>query len=428
MKQMNVFWLCLFAISLVISEPTSANTVEIKPILSLKMNYSDNILFSEGQVDTDLITTVSGGLAIRQKTEKMNANFEANLNQVLYQEFDELNSLDNTFSGAVNYRLTHRLGINASGRYRKDSQRDRETDTTGLLVSGDRISTNLSISTNYFFSETLQGDITLNLGAVETDESDQNEDNDQFGIDISFSKNLSQWFNNTTGLLNLNYLHYTSNVGSVTRGSVLTAGGDVSLISSSHQKYASDIFQFSTGFSKELTSKYIIYCMAGASYTKIYETLTEQSIEATEEGTIQEWEPQHTDGKDTIWGGVLSSGINYTGFYYNMGLSLSQDIRGASGTNGAVQRSSVSGNIHRKVTDNLTLSVNASCYLNWNKRKTQSDTKDFTLNFQPGFKYKFTRDFILTGGYGFTYVRDMEDQTTRTRNMIYLIFQKEFEL
>ena len=407
-----------------ISPSTSADPFKIKPLLSLKLEYSDNILFSLNQPDTDLISTASGGVTVGKKTELLNANIQAKVNKLLYNDFDELNSLDNLFSGQLNYKVTQRLGMGAQARYVEDSRRDQDTETTGLLISGQRKSTNFSLLSGYLFSETLKGDITLGYGSVETKAISSTENNDQFQVDITFSKNLSQLFKNTTGIFNISYLHYNSDIDSFSAETVVADGADAYLISSTTQQYKSDIFQASTGFSKDISEIYNIYFMGGGSYTRTNEILDGNQIV---EDTI--WtNSTHSNQKDHIWGGVLSTGLNYNGIYYDMGLSLSQDMRGASGTNGAVQRSSVSGNIHKKVTSNLSLSLESSYYLNRNKRKTETDTDELTLNLQTGFKYRFVRDFTLSGVYRFTSVENREDCTTRKRNMIYLIFQKAFEL
>ena len=229
----------------------SAGPTKIVPFVSLTQEYSDNIFFSSNNAQEDFITTVSGGLSIKQKKEVIDLGFNARFDKLLYWDFSDWDSLDMFFSGNVNYRATERLGIGASAQYSEDSRRDRETDTTGLLVTGDRETARFSLSSNYLFSEILKGDITLGYGSVAVEEAGRIEDNDDFRVDISFSKNLSQTFTNTTGLLNISYLRYTADIDTISAGAVFT--------SNVFQEYTSDIFQFSTGFSKDITELYNIY-------------------------------------------------------------------------------------------------------------------------------------------------------------------------
>ena len=398
--------------------PVKADPTKIVPFVFFKQEYSDNILFSSNNEEADLITTISGGLAIKHKTEVIDAVFSARLDKSLYLDFDGLDSLDKFFSGNVNYRVTEKLGVGAQAQYSEDSRRDRESDTTGLLLSGDRETARFSLSSDYLFSETTKGDITLGYGLVKVEEINRTEDNDDFRVDISFSKNLSRTFKNTTGLLNFNYLRYTTDIQTITPGAVFT--------STLFQEYISDIFQFSTGFSKDITELYNIYCLVGGSYSQTTEGLrSRQALTGT--GTLVS-DVVSPEQDDNTWGGLISTGLKYNGLYYDMGLSLSRDMRGASGTNGAVQRSSIAGNIYGKLTEKFVFTLDASCYLNENERKNQADTEELTFNIQPGFRYEFANDFTLSSFYRFTIVEDRQNSITRERNMIYILLKKEFEL
>ena len=417
MKRFGVI-LFVAGVFLAAAFPVSAGTVRVAPILSVEQEYSDNILFSSNFEEEDFITTISGGVEIQQKTERINAGLYAHLDQLLYWEFDKLNSLDKFFSGDVKYKTTEQLNLGATALYSQDSRRDRDTDTTGLLITGDRETARVSFLSDYLFSETTKGEITLGYGRVEIDDIWRTEGDDDFKVDISFSKNLNHRFKNTTGLLNLGYLRYVSDIETLSTGGGLT--------SQLFQKNDSDILQFSTGFLKDITEIYTVYCQLGASYTFTSEEVRfRQTLSGTD---IVLGDVSTPEVDDNRLGGVFNVGVNYDGLYYDMGLSLSQDMRGASGTNGVVQRSSVAGNISGKITDKFSLTLNASCYLNQNERKAQPDTDDFTLNIQPGFRYKITNDFTLSGVYRFTSVENRENSTTSERNMIYFVLRKEFEL
>ncbi len=395
----------------------SAEPTKITPFVSLKQESSDNILFSATHEDYDLITTASGGIDIKQKTEVLDADLNARLDQLLYRDFHDLNSLDKFFSGNVNYKKTERLGFGASAKYSEDSRQDRETDTTGLIVSGDRKTKRISLSSNYFFSELTRGEIKFGYGRVNIDRARNDEDNDDFSVDISFSKNLSKIFDNTTGLVNFSYLRYTDDLDTTLPGAVLT--------SFIFQKNKSDIYQFSTGFSKDITELYNIYCQVGASYARTNEKLRNR-LALTSTGTYVGGTVSPEKTIDTF-GGVIAAGVNYSGLYYDMGISISRDMRGASGTNGAVQRSSVAGNISGKLTDKFSLTFDSSLYLNQNKRDKQPDTDDLTFNIQPGFRYKFSNNFSFSCYYRYTSVNDREINTTSKRNMFYFVIKKGFE-
>jgi hypothetical protein len=198
------------------------------------------------------------------------------------------------------------------------------------------------------------------------------------------------------------------------------------LTGSLFQDNTSDIFQFSTGFSKDITQLYHIYFLVGGSYSKTTEGLRARQT-LTGSGIVL-GEVVSADLDDDKWGGLVSMGLNYNGLYYDMGLSLSRDMQGATGTNGTVQRSSISANIDRKISDQFFLTLDASLHLNENERKNQADTEELTFNIQPGIRYEFANDLTLSCVYKFTSVEDRQNKSTREQNIIYVVIKKEFEL
>lgn len=383
--------------------PASGEPTTFKPFFSLDQEYNDNILFSNSNEEEDFITTLSGGLVIEQRTERVNANLSARLDQLLYWHLDELNSLDMFFKGDLDYKTTEKLGVGGSAEYSEDSRADRDTATTGLLVNGDRTTKRASLSSNYLFSELTRGEVEVGFGNVETTRTSTDESNDTLSVDFSFSRNLSQTFKNTTGLLNFSYLHYTSDNNTTGTTPVV------------YQDNASDVFQFSGGFSKDITELYNIYCQAGASYTETTENLRIGNIASPDVDSSQ-------------WGGVLSAGLNYGGEYYDADLAISQDMRGATGTGGVVQRSMISGSVKRRVTDKFSLTLTASVFLNQNDRAIGRDTEDLTFNIQPGLRYKIFNDLILSANYRFTTVDNRITDTNSERSMVHFVIRKEFEL
>ncbi len=371
------------------------------PFVSIKQEYSDNILFTTDNEEEDFITTATAGLTYSYDSERVDAKINGRLLHLFYKDNDQLDTTDGNASAIWNYQYTEKLGFGASIKYRNDSKRDRDTDTTGLVLSGDREGAKFTVSSNYMLSELTKGEIEVFYGLEEIDGIYTEEDNDTININLNFSKNLSKTFKNTIGLLNFSYMHYTSDYETLT--------------TTLNRNYASDVMQVYAGFSKDLTELYNFYLQAGASYTDTKET--------TKIGNIVIY-----DQDDDNLGGVLLAGLNYGGLYYDIGFSLSHDVRGSSGTNGTVERSAVSLNIDRKVSDDFFLTFDTSCYLNQNERKTSADLDEFTFNVQPGFRYRFWDTFTFSGVYRFTSVKDKTNDSVSERNLIYFVIKKDFEL
>ena len=390
----------------VLSLPVFAEPGKIVPFVSIKQEYSDNILFSSSNEEEDFITTATAGVIYFYDSERVDAKLDGRLYHLFYWDNDQLDSTDGSVSGNWDYQVTERVGVGAAANYRNDSRRDMDTNITGLLLSGDREAVNFSVSSNYMFSEVTRGEATLTYGWVEIDEINDDEDNDTIRLNLSFSKNLSKTFKNTMGLLDFSYLHYTADLENI---STATPG------MTTYRDFTSDVLQLYTGFSRDITELYNVYLQIGASYT---DTTESQRINQT----------ILKDQSTSSFGGVLASGLNYDGLYYDVGFSISHDVRGGSGTNGTVERSAVSLGIDRKVSDDFFITFDTSCYLNRNDRETQADLDELTINIQPGFRYKFFDTFTLTGVYRYTIVENRQNDTTSERNRVYLMIRKDFDL
>nr|WP_321400014.1 outer membrane beta-barrel protein [uncultured Desulfobacter sp.] len=401
-----VLWTCA-----ALADPDS-----VTPFISINQEYSDNILFDDDQPEADWITAAEGGVTLKRKTQRLETLLTGRLKQRWYADNSALDALDGFASGSIDYRLTERLSLGGTADYSKDSTRDRDTDTTGLKIAGDREKYGFSVSSDFLVSEITKAGLEVSYGNTEIDEDDELEENDSFNVTVSFSKNLSEYFRNTTGLLNLSYFRYTADIENQYPGSILSQ--------TTFKEYTSDTFQFSTGFSRQLTELLDVYCLAGASYSRTDEKTNLKTF-WTQSGTLIN-QTDVTNEQDATLGGVFSTGINYKGLKSTMGLALSQDMRGASGTNGVVQRTSLSGNVSHRLTEELTLSLNASCYLNQNERTTQEDTDDLTFNVQPGFRYRFTQTFSLSGYYRYTHLDDRVEDTQTERNLFSMTLKKEF--
>jgi len=401
-----VLWSCA-----ALADPDS-----ITPFISINQQYSDNILFNENQPEADWITAIVGGVTLERKTQRLDTWFTGRFKQRWYADNSELDSLDGFASGSLDYRLTERLSLGGTADYSKDSTRDRDTDTTGLKIAGDREKYGFSVSSDYLISEKTKGGIEVRYGNTQVEEDDELEENDSFNVTVSFSRDLSETFKNTTGLLNFSYLRYTADIDHQYPWEYIDDLG-VFVRSESSQEYTSDTFQVSAGFSRQLTEILDVYCLAGASFS--------QTDEKTNFRTAGILRRQTGEDSDT-WGGVFSTGINYKGLKSSMGLALSRDMRGASGTNGVVQRTSLSGNVRHRLTEELTLSFKTSCYLNENERTSRDDTEDLTFNVEPGFRYKFTQTLFLSGYYRYTHLDDRIDDTQTERNLFSLTLKKEF--
>lgn len=411
----RVIFLCTTAAVLSSASTAFAGPDLFVPFVSLKQEYNDNILFGAVNEEDDWITTGTAGFRIAHKDERVDTRFVSRLKRLMYADNDQLDDTNGSASFDWKYQSTEKLEFNADLDFRDDSRRDWDTDVTGLVLSGDRTKIELDAGSGYLFSEVLKGGFNVSYSHENIDEAQDDETNESFGFGFDFSKNLSRTFKNTTGLLNIRYQRYGSDVEQVDIAAFTTT---------TYYEYTSDIFQVYAGFSKDITELYSFYLQAGISYSQTDEG---QRTRVTNGSNVIS-DVTAADQDDSAVGGVLLAGVNYDGLYHDIDLSVSHDMRGSAGSNGSVERSAISLGIDKKVSEDFSLTFDASCYLNRNDRTTQSDLDKLTVNIQPGFRYKFWDSFTLTGTYRFTSVDDRENNTDSDRNLFYVMIRKEFEL
>ena len=413
MKLFKYILALLLLAGLILPVPVLAETDTFTPFVQIREEYSDNVLFSTNNEKEDFITTPSAGLTYNKDEERTKARLTGILKHQFYYDNDQLDDTDGSVSGSFDRQLTEKLGMGASASYRQDSRRDEDTDTTGLVLAGDRSKGDFSLSGNMLFSELMKGEMTAGYGFDRLDKLDGDENSKTYSLNLALTRNMSRIFNNTTGLLNFNYFRYSSEAQTVVPASLQSVIYD--------QKVDSDVFQLYTGFSKAITELYSFYLQGGASYTK-----TTEKLMTHYRGLVNQDVASADQDSDT-WGGVLLTGVNYNGEYYDVGLSLSRDMRGSSGTNGTVERTSASLNISGRLTESFSWTFDASCYLNQNERTNRDDLDELTYNVQPGFRFKFWDTYTLTGAYRFTTVENRTNDTSRERNLVYIQIRKNFD-
>ena len=132
----NAFLICICIIALLLfSTHAVAGELRVTPSIELKQEYNDNIFFSINEIKSDFITTVSPGLELARKTERMDASFFSKVDGRMYQKNDEFNAVDQIYRGSIRYQLSPKMGLTAKGGYIQDSRPDRDLATTGLVQS-----------------------------------------------------------------------------------------------------------------------------------------------------------------------------------------------------------------------------------------------------------------------------------------------------
>lgn len=354
--------------------------------LGLKEEYNDNIFFTDEEEVDDFITTVSPGIELRRKYERVSASLKGLLDASLYSENSDLNDVDQNFNGDFLYLLTQRLSFSAGASYLRDSRPDREIDETGLVLGTDiRKRQHYNAGMGYKLTEITNANFTYAYDREDFDRLDSTDYNSHI-IGLGLTHDLNYWLSSTTGRMNFGYGQYDYSTSDI------------------------DYYKLTIGAERQWTEIYSYYFDIGGRVTH------------------SEFDSERTDDDST--GGVVKLGMRYKGELTRGNLFFSHDVGAASGRNGTTERTSVVFLLHRRFAEKLSGSLQGGYYLNKSDRGELAidEIDERTVRITPRISYEFSRYFSLEGAYAYAHIKDKADCTSRERNQVFVRLVFEYPL
>ncbi|MBL0700788.1 MAG: outer membrane beta-barrel protein [Desulfosarcina sp.] len=418
--------LYLFALALVAGPgKAAADDFNLIPSISIKEEYNDNIFFDDGNEEEDFITTISPGLKLSNRTERLNAGLSALFDGISYFDNNDLNAIDQDYKGNLNYQLTPKTSVTADAGYKKDSRRDRDIEvidegTATGLVQGDE--TRIRYNGGFSFNSMLNEITAVNCSySFAKDDFDDREDNDirMNNLNLGFTHNLSFIDELTVGRLNFGYGRYDYLDGEITR-SFLTITDNSRI----------DYYSATIGVSRNISEIFSILADLGGSYTKSkYKTSYKYDHS---DPFVQFFGLNNFTQKENNSGTGMVARIttSYNGELTSGSLNFSHDVKASSGTSGATDRTSIELNIRRRFTYELSGRISTAYYLNKADAGDYSKigTDETTWSIRPSIRYNFTRDIFMEASYYFTKNKDREDHTNITRNQFFIKISMDYPL
>jgi hypothetical protein len=255
-------------LSMMLPAPVFAQTNEFVPYVSVRQEYSDNIVFSSVNKEEDFITTGNVGMVYTHRDARVRALLDARVSRLAYWDNDQLDSTDGLVRGSWRYQVTERAGAGLAASFRNDSRRDEDLDVTGVVLSGERDRAYVSGTVDYRFSEITAGELTVGYTSTQVDGIRQDEeDYDTIQVDFGLTRDLSRTFKNTTGLFNVSYMRYSSEFEATVPDPLF-----INTLSTFYREFDSDVLQVTAGFSRNITELYTVYMTGGVSYTDTTES------------------------------------------------------------------------------------------------------------------------------------------------------------
>jgi len=113
---------------------TRGDDFQIRPDITVRGEYSDNIFFAADSKDAvdDYTLTIRPGIVLTDRTERLNARLSGHVAPFFYKDNSELDDIDQDYRGRIRYQFTPRFSGSADAFYIVDHRIDRDLVTTGL--------------------------------------------------------------------------------------------------------------------------------------------------------------------------------------------------------------------------------------------------------------------------------------------------------
>ena len=395
MKTTTKCILALVALAMMLPAGALADDFQLIPSLTVRGEYNDNIFGSDDDEEWDFITTISPGLELIQRTQRLDLRAAAKVSPFFYSDNSDLNDVDQNYRGSVGYKISELTRINANAGYDVSNRPDRELETTGLVYSNDRRDRqDYSLGFDRALSEKTAMAFSLLYMQDSWDDVDSDrQDLDMYGAVLQFTHDLSQSWHSTIGRVNFGFTRYEYDTSDVN-------------------------YYFTTvGFQHHFSEIVNLIVDLGARYTK--SDYSRQQLVFTPPSSL---EMRMVETSDEDFGGVGKAILEMRGELTRGSLQISHDVAPGGSSGSTVQRSEAVLNLRRRLTERSALSIAAGYYKNKADRDEFSydETDEDTLFFRTGLRWEFYQKCILEAGYSFSDRDDRVDDETSTRNLVYL--------
>lgn len=405
-QRLRQWGLVLLVPSLLAANVAGAEERKVTASIAVKQEYTDNLTYSSVDPQSDWITTVSPKVEVVNNSDRLQASLKAVLDGARYWEHNELNDVDQDFSGSLRYAFTQRTNLFSSAGYRRDSRSDRDFSETGLVFDAvERERYNFAMGGNYSFSELTALQMQYNH-AKDDYHGNRYSDNQSHGVSGTVSRNLSEYWENTMGRMSFGATLYDSATSQT------------------------DYYTATIGVEKSLTETIGFYVDGGVGYTESsYDTYRIRHVVIIP-GIFEYNYLEPYTAQETGIGFTGRAGLTYRDELNEAALTASHDVQPANGESGTLERSSLQARLEHRLTEQSRVSLSGGYTLNKTTAEVAYvDTTDETSWWvQPRISYNFDREWLIEGSYNYGQIHDNEDDDDRSRNLVMLRLEYRYPI
>jgi hypothetical protein len=392
--------LSFIALTIVSVNEILADEFKLIPSIAVRGEYNDNIFYTVDDTDDDFITTISAGLELIERTERLDLNLAALLSPFFYADYSDLDDADQNYMGRISYKINPSFGVNANALYDVSNRRDRDFETTGIVTTNDkRKRGEFGLGFDYTMTEKTGMAFSFDYLKDKWDSINiDRQDLEDYRALLNFTHNLSQFERPTIGRLNFGFERYKFEGEDIQTSDTYNYFGTVGV-----QHWFSETVNLLVDF--------------GARYTDS-DFVTPQLVFVPPSST----EIRIVEINNTGWGGTGQAILEKQGELTRGSIRIAYGILPASGRGTTVQRFDAVLNLRRRLAERSAIAIATGFYNN----KADADEFSFreldenTFFIRPTIRWEFLDKFTLDAGYIFNYVDDRVENDDRKRNVVYL--------
>lgn len=373
-----------------------ADEFKLTPSVAVRQEYNSNIFFDSKDEEDDFITRVRPGLELINRSERLDLMLAGFVTPFFYWENDELNSIDQDYSGRLSYKVTPLLSLGANAGVRVDHQPDRDVAVTGFAYGDNRrIQQRYGGNLEYMFTERMSASVSYGYTRDDWRKSNDSdlEDYDSHSVTLGLARELGAARGITVGFVNAGWAHYD------------------------YESSETDYYFGTVGVKHRLTEIFNVTADVGARYTD--SSFDVERLAVVPPGVLAVVTEERSDSG---WGGIGHLGIEYEGERARASLTASHDINAASGSRGVVRRTGLTFAGGYLLTEKLRLGLFAGVFKNDSDEDEFSGEEIDEVSYigRPSLRWEIYRDFTLEAGYNVIYLDDREADEGSLQHVVYL--------
>ncbi len=375
-----------------------ADELRLIPSITVREEYNDNILYWTSEAQKDYITTITPRLNLLNKTERMEIDLSGHADRRLYSKYSELNATDQFYQGKGRYYLTERINVSGKAYYSKDSNPDRDLQTTGFAFTGvTRYRQNYGAGLDYALSEIAVGSFSYDY-LTDTYNDPRYRDLEAHVFGMGAIQDLSYFMQKTQARMNIGYARYNI--------------PDLRV----------DNYEWTTGINRALDEKWNLQIDGGVRYTTSRFAFVEVII------TPPFYVNRYDNSQD--WGGVGRLALTYRGPKSSAEVRANHDIMPASGQSGTSERTAFLASVNMQPIHELRWTLHGGYFINRSKAGQYSVEKidENSIWISPSITYEYSKDVSLNLSYTYNKTQYNISKTEAERNIFQVNFKIQHDL